>query len=76
MKTDNYVQVSGYGDLTKINIAPGDSGGQFDSDGHMPEGAAVSVDGQDASSWVVSLPHNVSTVILTYRHSYLLPHSV
>lgn len=54
VKTKDYVQVSGSGDFTKINIAPGDSGGQFDSIVNTPEGASVKVNGKAASSWVVS----------------------
>lgn len=54
VRTSDWVQVSGFGDFTKINIAPGDAGGQFDSETHTPEGAQVTVNGQVASSWVVS----------------------
>jgi len=44
------------GDFTKINIAPGDEGGQLDSGTNTPNGAQmfVSDDNQAASSWVVS----------------------
>lgn len=55
VKTKDYVQVSGTGDLTKINIAPGDVGGQFDSDSNTPEGSNVQVNGQPVGSWVVSV---------------------
>ncbi|ORY26699.1 hypothetical protein BCR39DRAFT_470208, partial [Naematelia encephala] len=55
VKSDNYFQVSGNGDFTKINLAPGDQGGQFDSTTHTPDGTTVVMgDGQTASSWVVS----------------------
>lgn len=43
------------GDLTKINVKPGDWGGQFDSAEHHPDGAKVfgGADKKEASSWVV-----------------------
>ncbi|EIW71797.1 hypothetical protein TREMEDRAFT_27865 [Tremella mesenterica DSM 1558] len=55
VKAQSWMQVSGTGDFTKINIAPGDAGGQFDP-GKAPAGANVytSNDNQAASSWVVS----------------------
>jgi hypothetical protein len=59
VKTKDFVQVSGTGDLTKINIAPGDAGGQFDSAVNTPEEASVKVDGQSATSWVVSDIHSL-----------------
>lgn len=44
------------GDFTKINIKPGDWGGQYDSGEHKPDGAKVrgGSDNKEASSWVVS----------------------
>lgn len=54
VKTRDFVQVSGTGDFTKINIAPGDVGGQFDSKTNTPDGATVKTNSQAASSWVVS----------------------
>lgn len=36
-----YVQIMGYGDLTKINIAPGDYGGELDPHGATGEGNPV-----------------------------------
>lgn len=42
------------GDLTKINIAPGDMGGQFDSKDHKPDGSKVMVGGKEVANWVVS----------------------
>ncbi|ORX40713.1 hypothetical protein BD324DRAFT_678154 [Kockovaella imperatae] len=54
VKTPNYVQVSGFGDFTKINIAPGDYGGQFDSSTHTPDGAKVFISDSDTSKdWVM-----------------------
>jgi hypothetical protein len=44
------------GDFTKINIQPGDHGGQFDSKSHTPEGAWISTSSGDAHDWVVSVP--------------------
>ena len=45
------------GDFTKINIAPGDMGGQFDSNNNTPDGAAVyTSDDNQAQTWVVRLP--------------------
>ncbi|KAL1735314.1 hypothetical protein EV714DRAFT_244180 [Schizophyllum commune] len=41
LKTDMYVQIMGYGDLTKINIAPGDYGGELDPHGATGEGNPV-----------------------------------
>ena len=43
------------GDFTKINIAPGDQGGQLDSGPNKPNGAQMFVtdDNQAASNWVV-----------------------
>ncbi|KAK8853098.1 hypothetical protein IAR55_003799 [Kwoniella newhampshirensis] len=54
VKAPSWVQVSGTGDLTKINIQKGDQGGQFDSSKHTPDGAQmyISDDKQTASSWV------------------------
>ncbi|WVF73187.1 hypothetical protein IAT40_008006 [Kwoniella sp. CBS 6097] len=54
VKAPNWVQVSGYGDFTNINIAQGDSGGQFDSSDHMPEGATLTLSkgGDPAKNWV------------------------
>lgn len=57
------MQVSGFGDFTKINIAPGDAGGQFDSETHTPEGAQVTVNGQAASSWVVGDKTGKQTIV-------------
>jgi len=44
------------GDFTKINIAAGDGGGQFDSSEHTPSGAQLllGADKAPASNWVVS----------------------
>ena len=44
------------GDFTKINIAPGDQGGQLDSGSNKPSGAQMFVtdDNQAAANWVVS----------------------
>ncbi|WVR00354.1 hypothetical protein IAU59_007497 [Kwoniella sp. CBS 9459] len=54
VKAPNWVQVSGYGDFTKINIAQGDAGGQFDSADHLPEGATLTLSqgGDPAKNWV------------------------
>ena len=35
---DMYVQIMGYGDLTKINVAPGDEGGELDPHGQDGNG--------------------------------------
>lgn len=51
------------GDFTKLNIAPGDYGGQFDSKDKAPQGAKMHLDGdKEASSWVVSLPVHLAFV--------------
>ncbi|KAJ6586453.1 hypothetical protein DFH09DRAFT_1260118 [Mycena vulgaris] len=54
LKTDFYVQIYGFGDFTKLNIAPNDAGGELDPHGATgagnPEGGNVSttiVDGID-----------------------------
>ncbi|RSH91737.1 hypothetical protein EHS25_009106 [Saitozyma podzolica] len=54
VRANDWVQVSGTGDFTKINIAPGDAGGQFDSDQNTPDGAImyVSDDNQSVDNWV------------------------
>ncbi|WVR07801.1 hypothetical protein IAU60_004844 [Kwoniella sp. DSM 27419] len=54
VKTPSWVQVSGYGDFTNINIAAGDAGGQFDSSTHMPDGAKMTMSqgGDPAHNWV------------------------
>lgn len=41
VKTDFYVQVIGYGDLTKINIPAGDFGGELDPHGAFGDGNPV-----------------------------------
>ncbi|KAF4622291.1 hypothetical protein D9613_009496 [Agrocybe pediades] len=41
LKTDFYVQVMGYGDLTKINIPAGDFGGELDPHGALGDGNPV-----------------------------------
>ncbi|WWD19512.1 hypothetical protein CI109_103973 [Kwoniella shandongensis] len=54
VKAPNWVQVSGTGHFTNINVQSGDAGGQFDSDQHKPDGGQmfISDDNQSASSWV------------------------
>jgi len=54
LKTDFYVQIMGLGDLTKLNILPGDQGGELDPHGAYgtgnPEGGNVTtnaIDGTD-----------------------------
>ncbi|KIR98369.1 hypothetical protein L804_03938 [Cryptococcus deuterogattii 2001/935-1] len=57
VKANSWVQVSGTGDFTKLNIPAGDQGAQFDSVENTPDGAVLYLtDDQIASSWVVSLP--------------------
>ncbi|RXK35734.1 hypothetical protein M231_07023 [Tremella mesenterica] len=60
VKAQSWMQVSGTGDFTKINIAPGDAGGQFDP-GKAPAGANVytSNDNQAASSWVTLISDSI-----------------
>lgn len=41
LKTDFYIQVMGYGDLTQINLAAGDYGGELDPHGATGEGNPV-----------------------------------
>ncbi|KAF8196951.1 hypothetical protein BJ912DRAFT_1020896 [Pholiota molesta] len=41
LKTDFYVQLIGYGDLTKINIPAGDFGGELDPHGALGDGNPV-----------------------------------
>ncbi|TRM59349.1 hypothetical protein BD626DRAFT_508055 [Schizophyllum amplum] len=41
LKTDMYVQLMGYGDLTQINIAAGDYGGELDPHGATGDGNPV-----------------------------------
>lgn len=59
------------GDLTKINVKPGDWGGQFDSAEHHPDGAKVfgGADKKEASSWVVRnlLFSHETTAKITYE---------
>ncbi|KAE8539534.1 hypothetical protein D1P53_004636 [Cryptococcus gattii VGV] len=56
VKANSWVQVSGTGDLTKLNIPAGDQGAQFDSVENTPDGAVLYLaNDQIASSWVVSL---------------------
>ncbi|WRT70361.1 uncharacterized protein IL334_007359 [Kwoniella shivajii] len=57
VKTPSWVQVSGSGDFTKMNISPNDFGGQFDSSEHTPEGATlkISTGGDPARNWVTMI---------------------
>ncbi|KAK4689340.1 transcription factor C subunit 6, partial [Tremellales sp. Uapishka_1] len=55
VKMNDYVQVSGQGDFTKINIAPGDLGGQFDSQNNTPAGAVMNAGSGQAGSWVTMI---------------------
>lgn len=41
LKTPSYVQITGRGDLTKINVAPGDEGGELDPHGATGAGNPV-----------------------------------
>ncbi|WVN84948.1 uncharacterized protein L203_100085 [Cryptococcus depauperatus CBS 7841] len=64
VKAKNWIQVSGSGDFTNINIAPGDQGGQFDSSKNTPDGAAMYVtdDNKAANSWVTLISSNTFCV--------------
>ncbi|TYJ57110.1 hypothetical protein B9479_002211 [Cryptococcus floricola] len=57
VKAPGWVQVSGTGDFTQINIAEGDYGGQFDSGDNTPDGAALYTtdDNQAADSWITMI---------------------
>ncbi|KAJ6533091.1 hypothetical protein B0H19DRAFT_903149, partial [Mycena capillaripes] len=67
LKTDFYVQIYGFGDFTKLNIAPNDGGGELDPHGATgagnPEGGNVTttvVDGIDEpiAEWMLYIDHN------------------
>ncbi|ODO05406.1 hypothetical protein L198_02099 [Cryptococcus wingfieldii CBS 7118] len=57
VKAPGWVQVSGTGDFTQINIAEGDYGGQFDSGDNTPDGAVLYTtdDNQAADSWITMI---------------------
>ncbi|KAJ7923372.1 hypothetical protein B0H13DRAFT_1980475 [Mycena leptocephala] len=67
LKTDFYVQIYGFGDFTKLNIAPNDGGGELDPHGATgagnPEGGNVTttvVDGidQPLAEWMLYIDNN------------------
>ncbi|KAJ7785139.1 hypothetical protein DFH07DRAFT_900400 [Mycena maculata] len=67
LKTDFYVQIYGFGDFTKLNIAPNDGGGELDPHGATgagnPIGGNVSttiVDGIDEpiAEWMLYIDNN------------------
>ncbi|KAJ6602287.1 hypothetical protein B0H10DRAFT_1923311 [Mycena sp. CBHHK59/15] len=67
LKTDFYVQIYGFGDFTKLNIAPNDGGGELDPHGATgagnPEGGNVTttiVDGIDEpiAEWMLYIDNN------------------
>ncbi|KAJ7191923.1 hypothetical protein GGX14DRAFT_596581 [Mycena pura] len=51
LKTDFYVQIFGFGDLTKINVAPNDAGGELDPHGATGAGNPV---GGNVSTTVIN----------------------
>ncbi|WVQ73024.1 hypothetical protein IAR50_002587 [Cryptococcus sp. DSM 104548] len=57
VKAPGWVQVSGTGHFTQINIAAGDSGGQFDSGDNTPDGAVLYTtdDNQAADTWITMI---------------------
>ncbi|OWZ76482.1 hypothetical protein C365_04630 [Cryptococcus neoformans Bt85] len=63
VKTNSWVQVSGTGDFTKINIPAGDQGAQFDSVENTPDGAVLyTTDGDQAASWVTMISSTIYCV--------------
>ncbi|KAJ7662466.1 hypothetical protein B0H17DRAFT_1093533 [Mycena rosella] len=67
LKTDFYVQIYGFGDFTKLNIAPNDGGGELDPHGATgagnPEGGNVTttiIDGidQPIAEWMLYIDNN------------------
>ncbi|TFK38564.1 hypothetical protein BDQ12DRAFT_683842 [Crucibulum laeve] len=66
LKTDFYVQVMGYGDLTKLNIPAGDFGGELDPHGALGDGNPVggnvtsNITGSDQSfaEWMLYIGNN------------------
>ncbi|KAJ6514256.1 hypothetical protein C8R47DRAFT_569347 [Mycena vitilis] len=67
LKTDFYVQIFGFGDFTRLNIAPNDGGGELDPHGATgagnPEGGNVTttiVDGIDEpiAEWMLYIDNN------------------
>jgi len=66
LKTDFYVQLFGYGDLTKINLIPGDYGGELDPHGAYGTGNPIggnvtsNVTGADEpfAEWMMYIDYN------------------
>jgi len=58
LKTDFYVQIYGYGDLTQLNIAPGDFGGELDP--HGATGAGNPVGGNVTTNVVTGSDINIA----------------
>jgi hypothetical protein len=86
LKTDFYVQIYGFGDFTKLNIAPNDGGGELDPHGATgagnPEGGNVTttvVDGidQPLAEWMLYIDNNQFCLRAcvnanqTYRQSFI-----
>ncbi|WVQ67136.1 uncharacterized protein L199_005331 [Kwoniella botswanensis] len=57
VRTPSWVQVSGSGDFSQIGISPDDSGAQFDSSSHNPQGSSLitSQGGDPAKDWVTMI---------------------
>ncbi|CAA7264482.1 unnamed protein product [Cyclocybe aegerita] len=66
LKTDFYVQIMGYGDLTKLNIPAGDFGGELDPHGAYGDGNPVggnvtsNITGNDQNyaEWMLYIDYN------------------
>ncbi|OCF61142.1 hypothetical protein L486_00786 [Kwoniella mangroviensis CBS 10435] len=57
VRTPSWVQVSGSGDFSQIGISSDDSGAQFDSSSHNPQGSSLitSQGGDPAKDWVTMI---------------------
>ncbi|WWD03500.1 hypothetical protein V865_001552 [Kwoniella europaea PYCC6329] len=57
VRTPSWVQVSGSGDFSQIGISSDDSGAQFDSSSHNPQGSGLitSQGGDPAKDWVTMI---------------------
>ncbi|KAK0437325.1 hypothetical protein EV421DRAFT_1715181 [Armillaria borealis] len=67
LKTDFYVQIYGYGDLTQLNIAPGDFGGELDPHGATGAGNPV---GGNVTTNVTGSDINIAEWMVRCQHSY------
>ncbi|WVW86017.1 hypothetical protein I302_108055 [Kwoniella bestiolae CBS 10118] len=75
VRTPSWVQVSGSGDFSLIGISPGDTGAQFDSSAHTPQGASLitSIGGDPAKDWVTMISGQTFCVRACFGDSSFCP---